>query len=120
LLFESRERRSNGASFSCSDDSLFQCPAGRGYTRLAEGLTESVYIDENGLDINNRYYYRVRAENTAEYLSNFSNEVSAFPQFSPVPPGGIGAAGGGDSKRLGELSGECGFAQADDGYHLLR
>ena len=67
---------------------------GGGYTRIAEALTESVYIDEDGLNMDRRYYYRVRSENSAGHLSNFSDEVSAIPQFSPATPRGIGAAGG--------------------------
>jgi fibronectin type 3 domain-containing protein len=66
---------------------------GGGYRRIAEALTECVYRDESELDINTRYYYCVRAENTAGQLSNFSNEAAARPQFSPAAPRGIGAAG---------------------------
>ncbi|MEN6306493.1 MAG: discoidin domain-containing protein [Anaerohalosphaeraceae bacterium] len=65
-----------------------------GYIRVAEGLTESNFIDSDNLDLLTRYYYQVRAENNAGHLSGFSNEVSAFPQISPAVPTSLKAASG--------------------------
>lgn len=66
---------------------------GTGFVRLAEGITNSNYMDAGGLDLYTRYYYLIRAENTSGCLSGFSNEVSAFPQFSPATPSGLRASG---------------------------
>ncbi|MBN2513930.1 MAG: discoidin domain-containing protein, partial [Sedimentisphaerales bacterium] len=62
-----------------------------GYIRVAEGLTESNFIDSDNLNLLTRYYYQVRAKNDAGHLSGFSNEVSAFPQISPAIPTGLKA-----------------------------
>ncbi|HML76036.1 MAG TPA: hypothetical protein PKB02_16215 [Anaerohalosphaeraceae bacterium] len=49
-----------------------------GYMRIAEGLTESTYVDTDGLDLQTRYYYKVRAENIGGHLSGFSDEQTAM------------------------------------------
>ncbi len=49
-----------------------------GYMRISEGLTESTYVDTDGLDLQTRYYYKVRAENIGGHLSVFSDEQTAM------------------------------------------
>ncbi|MCE5185920.1 MAG: discoidin domain-containing protein [Planctomycetaceae bacterium] len=73
---------------------------GSGYMRIAEGLSESSYADADGLDLQTRYYYLIRVENTAGHLSGFSNEVSCIPQVTPQIPTGLRAAGDDGSVRL--------------------
>ena len=73
---------------------------GSGFTRLAEGVTDSGYVDADGLDVQTRYYYFIRTENTAGYLSGFSNEVSAIAQLSPAIPVGLHAASDDGAVRL--------------------
>ena len=73
---------------------------GSGFTRLAEGVRDSSYVDAGGLDFKTRYYYLIRAETAAGHLSGFSNEVSAIAQLSPAIPAGLHAASGSGSVRL--------------------
>jgi hypothetical protein len=62
--------------------------SGTGYTRVTAGLTGSSYTD-TGLDLQTRYYYVVRAENTGGTLSGFSGESSALPRL----PGDLNTSG---------------------------
>lgn len=73
---------------------------GAGYLRIAEGLTDSHYVDVDGLDLQTRYYYVVRAENRSGNLSGFSNEVSCIPQITPTVPTGLHASGSDGFVRL--------------------
>ena len=88
-----------------------------GFTRLAEGVTESCYIDRDGMDGQTRYYYRVRAENSAGQLSVFSSEVSSISKIALEVPAGLRCSGmDGAVRLLWDANTQPGFA----GFILYR
>lgn len=88
-----------------------------GFVRLAEGITESHYIDRNGMDGQTRYYYLVRAENNAGHLSIFSGEVSGVSKIAMEIPSGLRCSGSAGAVRLQwDANTQPGFA----GFTLYR
>jgi kumamolisin len=65
---------------------------GEGTTPITDGITATIYIDNN---VTNgvTYYYKVSATNSSG-TSSLSNEASATPVAPPDPPTGLTATGG--------------------------